>query len=93
MRTIFDADLGATVNLDDAGRIRGLKLEEYRAVPDAGKRDASSAYLVSIAERLDIASAALGRLYTRSTRRISIHRCGRPASPSPSSTSLHASSP
>lgn len=42
MQTIFDADLVATVALDDAGRIQGLKLEEYRVFPDAGGRAADT---------------------------------------------------
>ena len=62
MRTIYDADLRATVTLDDADRIRALNYEEYWPAGDVGGGEAASAYLGDIASKLDIAAAALSGL-------------------------------
>lgn len=62
VRTIYGADLRATVTLDDADRIRALNHEEYWPAGDAGGSEAASAYLEDIASKLDIAAEALSRL-------------------------------
>jgi hypothetical protein len=66
MRTIYDADLRATVTLDDNDRIRALNYEEYwpagDPAGDVGGGEAASAYFSDIASKLDIAAAALSSL-------------------------------
>jgi Abnormal spindle-like microcephaly-assoc'd, ASPM-SPD-2-Hydin/Fungal fucose-specific lectin len=62
MRTIYDADLRATVTVDDADRIRALNHEEYWPAGDLGGREAASAYFGDIASKLDISAAALSSL-------------------------------
>jgi hypothetical protein len=62
MRTIYDADLRATVTVDDADRIRALNHEEYWLAGDVGAGEAASAYLGDIASKLDISAAALNSL-------------------------------
>ncbi len=60
MRTIYDASLKATVTLDDSGQVRGIKhLDKYREVEHLRGREASTAYVRSIAEKLNIAPEAL----------------------------------
>jgi len=66
MRTVYDADLRATVTLDDADRIRALNYEEYwpagDSARDMGGAEAASAYFGDIASKLDIAAGALSNL-------------------------------
>ena len=63
MRTIYDASLKATVTVDDSGQIRGIKhLEQYREVEHLRGREAATAYVRRVAEKLNIAPEALRTL-------------------------------
>ena len=60
MRTIYDPSLKATVTLDDSDQVRGIKhVDKYREVEHLHGREAATAYVRSIAEKLNIASDAL----------------------------------
>jgi hypothetical protein len=63
MRTIYDPNLKATIMLDDSGQVRGIKhLDKYREVEHLRGREAATAYVRSIAEKLNIAPEALRSL-------------------------------
>ncbi|ORV33328.1 hypothetical protein AWB99_08285 [Mycolicibacterium confluentis] len=62
MRTTYDADLRATVTVDDADRIRALNHDEHWPVVEARGDEAASAYFGEIASKLDIAETALRSL-------------------------------
>ena len=63
MRTTYDPSLKATVTLDDSGQIRGINyLDEYREIENLHGREAATAYVRSIAEKLNIDPEALRSL-------------------------------
>src|SRR2546430_895993 len=63
MRTIYDPNLKATITLDDSGQVRGIKhIDKYREVEHLGGREAATAYIRNIAEKLNIAPEALRSL-------------------------------
>lgn len=60
MQRVYDASLKASVTLDDSGKIRGIKhIDEYREVEHLLGREAATAYVRSIAAKLNIAAEAL----------------------------------
>ncbi len=63
MRTIYDPNLKATITLDDSGQVRGIKhIDKYREVEHLGGREAATAYIRNIAEKLNLAPEALRSL-------------------------------
>ena len=63
MRTIYDPSLKASVTLDDSGQVRGIKhLDKYREVEHLRGREAATAYVRIIAEKINIAPEALRSL-------------------------------
>ena len=63
MRTIYDPSLKATVTLDDSGQIRGINYsDKHRDIEHLRGREAATAYVRSIAGKLNIAPEALRRL-------------------------------
>ena len=63
MRTAYDPSLNATVTLDDSNQIRGINyLHKYPDIGHFRGREAATAYMHSIAERLNISPEALRSL-------------------------------
>src|SRR6266496_5905 len=63
MRTIYDPNLKASITLDDSGQVRGIKhIDKYREVEHLGGREAATAYIRNIAEKLNLAPEALRSL-------------------------------
>src|SRR4051812_18328335 len=60
MRTNYDPSLKANITLDDSGQIRGINhLDKYRDLEHLPHHEAATAYVRSIAEKLNVPTESL----------------------------------